>query len=164
MEVATAYAGLKAVLKVGKAKPDLRILDLNLSDVEGFRVMERLSELSDRKFAPVPVIVLTSREDDDAIQRCKDLHAYYVHKIEDTWNDLEPLIFEILRNKQSEPKSEPVAHHASSPRIFLVDDDPARLRSLTQGLQKYPVEIIHASSGHGGIPHRAQEPARSHRH
>ena len=92
MSVETAYDGLKAVLKVGKAKPDLLVLDLNLPDVEGFRVMERLS---DRKFAPVPVIVLTAREDDDAIQRCKDLHAYYVHKSEETWNDLEPLIFEI---------------------------------------------------------------------
>jgi len=77
MRVETAYDGLKAVLKVGKAKPDLLILDLNLPDVEGFRVMERLS---DRKFAPVPVIVLTGRSDDEAIQRCKDLHAYYVHK------------------------------------------------------------------------------------
>jgi len=147
MRVETAYDGLKAVLKVGKARPDLLILDLNLPDVEGFRVMERLS---DRKFLPVPVIVLTARADDAAIQRCKDLHAYYVHKSEETWNDLEPLIFEILRNKRSEPRAEP-AHHASIPRILLVDDDPARLRTLTQGLQKYLVEIIHGSSGVDGF-------------
>lgn len=148
MQVETAYDGLKAVLKVGKTRPDLLILDLNLPDVEGFRVMERLS---DRKFAPVPVIVLTARADDAAIQRCKDLHAYYVHKSEETWNDLEPLIFEILRNERSEPKAEPVAHHTNTPRILLVDDDTARLRSLTQGLQKYPVEIIHGSSGMDGF-------------
>jgi response regulator RpfG family c-di-GMP phosphodiesterase len=95
--------------------------------------------------------VLTARADDAAIQRCKDLHAYYVHKSEETWNDLEPLIFEILRNERSEPKAEPVAHHTNTPRILLVDDDPARLRSLTQGLQKYPVEIIHGSSGMDGF-------------
>jgi len=148
MRVETAYDGLKAVLKVGKTRPDLLILDLNLPDVEGFRVMERLS---DRKFAPVPVIVLTARADDAAIQRCKDLHANYVHKSEETWSDLEPLIFEILRNKRSEPKAEPVAHHTSTPRILLVDDDPARLRTLTQGLLKYPVEIIHGSSGMDGF-------------
>jgi two-component system, cell cycle response regulator len=148
MTVETAYDGLKAVLKVGKAKPDLLILDLNLPDVEGFRVIERLS---DRKFAPVPVIVLTSREDDDAIKRCKDLHAYYVHKSEETWNDLEPLIFEILRSKRSDPRPEPAAHQADTPRVLLVDDDPARLRMLTQGLQKLPVEVIHASSGMEGF-------------
>jgi CheY-like chemotaxis protein len=148
MRVETAYDGLKAVLKVGKAKPDLLILDLNLPDVEGFRVMERLS---DRKFAPVPVIVLTGRSDDEAIQRCKDLHTYYVHKSEDTWNDLEPLIFEILRNKRSDPKGEPVVQQTSNPRILLVDDDPERLRLLTQGLQKYPVEVIRGSNGMEGF-------------
>src|SRR5262249_58980311 len=143
-----AYDGLKAVLKVGKAKPDLLILDLNLPDVEGFRVMERLS---DRKFAPVPVTVLTSRDDDDATKRCKDLHAYYVHKSEETWNDLEPLIFEILRNTRSDARAEPAAHRASTPRVLLVDDEPERLRTLTQGLQKFPVEVIHASSGMEGF-------------
>ncbi len=143
LQVEAAYDGLRAVLKVGKARPDLLILDLNLPDVEGFRVVERLS---DPKFPQVPVIVLTGRSDDASIQRCKDLHVYYVHKSEDTWADLEPLIFEILRNTPAEPKAEP-AHPASTPRILLVDDDPVRLRNLTQGLQKYQVEVIQGSSG-----------------
>jgi DNA-binding response OmpR family regulator len=41
--VEAAYDGIHTVLKVDKLKPDLLILDLCLPDVEGFRVMERLS-------------------------------------------------------------------------------------------------------------------------
>ncbi|HZP09526.1 response regulator [Methyloceanibacter sp.] len=148
LKVETAYDGLKAVLKVGKARPQLLVLDLNLPDVEGFRVMERLA---DPKFPKVPVIVLTSRSDDAAIKRCKDLNAYYVHKDGETWDNLEPLIFELLCAKPAESKPEPPQQPAATPRILLVDDDVERLRTLTQGLQKYPVEVIHASSGMQGF-------------
>ncbi len=145
----TAYDGLRAVLKVAKARPDLLILDLGLPDVEGFRVMERLS---DPKFAPVPVIVLTGRSDDEAITRCKDLHAYYVHKSENTWDDLEPLIFEILKSKPSETDSEaPQSQPTHTPPILLVDDDPVRLRTLTYALHKYHCEVIQGSNGMQGF-------------
>jgi CheY-like chemotaxis protein len=134
-------------LKVGKLKPDLLILDLCLPDVEGCRVMERPS---DPKFAPVPVIVLTGRSDDDAITRCKDLHAYYVHKSDDTWDDLEPLIFEILMSTP-EPRIVAEAQPTTSPRVLLVDDDPVGLRTLTQELQKYHCEVIQGSNGMQGF-------------
>jgi CheY-like chemotaxis protein len=146
LKVEGAYDGIHAVLKVGKVKPDLLILDLGLPDVEGFRVMERLA---DPKVAPVPVIVLTGRADDEAIKRCRDLHAYYVHKSENTWDDLEPLILEILKNKPLEPRPSP-HEQTNTPRVLLVDDDPVRLNTLTQGLQKY-CEIVQSSNGMQGF-------------
>jgi hypothetical protein len=72
------------------------------------------------------VIVLTGPSDDDAITRCKDLHAYYVHKSDDTWDDLEPLIFEILMSTP-EPRIVAEAQPTTSPRVLLVDDDPVGL-------------------------------------
>jgi CheY-like chemotaxis protein len=147
LRVETATDGLRAVLKVGKARPDLLILDLNLPDVEGFRVVERLA---DPKFDPVPVIVLTGRSDDPTKRRCKDLNVYYVHKSEDTWSDLEPLIFEFLVKKPSNPKPEE-SEPAVTPRILLVDDDPQRLRTLVQTLQKYQLHVFQASSGVQGF-------------
>jgi CheY-like chemotaxis protein len=149
LTVETANDGLRAVLKVAKARPDLLILDLGLPDVEGFRVMERLS---DPKFARVPVIVLTGRSDDEAINRCKDLHAYYVHKSDNTWDDLEPLIFEILKVRTSETKGAASQPQSTAlPRILLVDDDPVRLRTLAHALHKYHCEVIHGSSGMQGF-------------
>src|SRR3989304_8922795 len=77
LRVETATDGLRTLLKVTKEKPDLLILDLNLPDVDRFKAVERLS---DPKFPPLPVIVLTGRSDDAAIQRCEELNVFYVHK------------------------------------------------------------------------------------
>src|SRR6476646_5897449 len=68
--VERAEDGLRTLLKVSKEKPDLLVLDLNLPDVDGFKVVERLT---DPKFPPLPVIVLTACSDEIAIQRCKEL-------------------------------------------------------------------------------------------
>ena len=57
LKVEVAGDGLRALLKVSKEDPNLLILDLNLPDVEGFRVCERLK---DPKFRPLPVIILTA--------------------------------------------------------------------------------------------------------
>lgn len=140
LRVETAGDGLRAILKVSRERPDLLILDLNLPDVDGFRVVERLG---DPKFQPVPVIILTGSSDNDSKRRCEDLHVYYVHKNQETWANLEPLICELLRKPAEvvvQPKSE-----AAAPRVLLVDDDPQRLTMLAHGLHKYNVEIIQCS-------------------
>jgi CheY-like chemotaxis protein len=146
LKVETASDGLRAVLKVGKARPDLLILDLNLPDVEGFRVVERLS---DPKFAPVPVIILTGRSDEASKRRCDDLNVFYVHKGTETWEDVEPLIFELLANKPAAPQEE-APQPAAAPLVLVVDNNPAVLTELTQRLQKYQLNVIQASGGTQG--------------
>ncbi len=149
LKVETASDGLRAVLKVGKARPDLLILDLNLPDVEGFRVVERLS---DPKFAPVPVIILTGRSDEASKQRCEDLNVFYVHKSTETWADVEPLIFELLASKPGAPEEEEEEPQlAAAPLVLVVDDNPAVLTELTQRLQKYQLNVIQASGGTQGF-------------
>lgn len=148
--VERAGDGLRTLLKVSKEKPDLLILDLNLPDVDGFKVVERLN---DPKFPPLPVIVLTARSDEAAIQRCKELGVLYVHKSACAWEELEPLIFDVFRDNAAEVNlSKPTdALPASQPTVLLVDDDPVVLKMLTAGMQKYPVRVIHASNGMQGF-------------
>ena len=148
LKVETASDGLRAVLKVGKARPDLLILDLNLPDVEGFRVVERLS---DPKFDPVPVIILTGRSDEESKKRCEDLNAYYVHKSTETWADIEPLIYEVLVGKAAEPSEPLPPEPAAAPLVLVVDDTPAVLAEMTQRLQKYGLNVIQASGGTQGF-------------
>ena len=91
LRVETAGDGLRTLLKVTRDKPDLLILDLTLPDVDGFRVVERLT---DPKFPPLPVIVLTGRSDEAAIRRCDELGVLYVHK--DGWDELEKAIYRVF--------------------------------------------------------------------
>jgi CheY-like chemotaxis protein len=57
----------------GNSKPLLVLLDLNLPDMSGVRILEHL-KASDA-LRRVPVIVLTTTDDEREIQRCYDLGA-----------------------------------------------------------------------------------------
>ncbi|MGH6736895.1 MAG: response regulator [Methyloceanibacter sp.] len=150
LRVETTGDGLRTLLAVAKGKPDLLILDLNLPDVDGFRVVERLT---DTKFPPLPVIVLTGTEDDAAIQRCEDLGVLYVHKDADVWPALLSAIQQIFDQKKvvdNVPDTIRDELPARTPRILLVDDSRTVLKALTSGLEKYELDIVQASSGMQG--------------
>ena len=55
--VLTAMEGKPGIDLVEKESPDIVILDLNLPDITGFEVLERI-----RKFSEVPIIILTVRD------------------------------------------------------------------------------------------------------
>jgi two-component system response regulator EvgA len=56
--VGEAPDGLSAVTAAGELQPDLVLLDINLPDIDGFEVAERLNSEGD-----APAIVLTSSRD-----------------------------------------------------------------------------------------------------
>lgn len=55
-----AMTGREGMKKVREESPDIVILDINLPDMTGFRVLKEI-----RKFSAVPVIILTVRSDDE---------------------------------------------------------------------------------------------------
>ncbi len=63
-------AALDHLMQVGKI-PTLVLLDLNLPDMSGTQILERLKSNGDTKH--VPVIVLTTTDDKAEIQKCYDL-------------------------------------------------------------------------------------------
>lgn len=116
LRVETASDGLRTLLAVTKGKPDLLILDLNLPDADGFRVVERLT---DPKYPPLPVIVLTGRADDASIRRCEDLGVLYVHKGADAWTELQEKIQAVFEQKglsRQRPRS--LVGPSTVPRAF----------------------------------------------
>ncbi|SDF53781.1 response regulator transcription factor [Sporolituus thermophilus] len=61
--VAEAANGAEALIKVEQVKPDIVILDIMMPVLDGFEVCQQI-----RKYSTVPIIMLTSRtEDDDRI-------------------------------------------------------------------------------------------------
>jgi DNA-binding response OmpR family regulator len=63
-------AGLEYLLKNG-TMPTLVLLDLNLPDMSGTQILERLKSGAQTK--TIPVIVLTTTDDKVEIQKCYDL-------------------------------------------------------------------------------------------
>jgi DNA-binding NarL/FixJ family response regulator len=63
--VGEAEDGESAILAVARLHPDLVLLDIQLPDIDGFEVAERLRELEER-----PAVVLTSSRDGEDYARC----------------------------------------------------------------------------------------------
>ena len=66
------------------------ILDVEMPGGNGLAACEMLA--TDKKFANVPLLILTGRKDEETIRRCHSLGATYVHKCPAAWSKLEPLI------------------------------------------------------------------------
>jgi CheY-like chemotaxis protein len=57
----------------GRPRPDLVLLDLNLPRMDGRQVLESIK--SDPELASIPVVVLTTSENEDDVLRSYSLHA-----------------------------------------------------------------------------------------
>ena len=65
--VDTAADGRAALAAIAGEPPDLVLLDLDMPEMDGFEVLEALR--ADPKFRDLPVIVVTGREDVEAVDR-----------------------------------------------------------------------------------------------
>ncbi len=64
--IAFATSGAQALQALGKLRPQLILLDIDMPDMNGFQVIERLSVHPDT--AAIPVIFLTAMHDDSSLQ------------------------------------------------------------------------------------------------
>ena len=79
IEVITAISGEEALNVVDKKRPNLILLDIKMSGIDGIETLRRLKE----KNQQLKVIMVTGRkpEDDDSFQQCRQLGAVnYIHK------------------------------------------------------------------------------------
>ncbi|MBT6691123.1 response regulator [Candidatus Parcubacteria bacterium] len=72
-KVTGAINGVQGLKAAQRDKPDLMLLDLNLPEMDGFEVLERLKADDDTK--DIPVLVLTNYAQKDNIDRCLELGA-----------------------------------------------------------------------------------------
>jgi DNA-binding response OmpR family regulator len=68
--VVSAGTGLRGLEMVDSEKPDLVVLDVNLPDIDGFQVLERI-----RLTSQVPVVMLTVKGKDTDIARGLEMGA-----------------------------------------------------------------------------------------
>ncbi len=98
--VTTAGDGLDALDQLDLSAPDLMLLDLEMPRMDGFEVLDRL-RASDR-WAPLPVIVVTGREDVTAVDRAYRCGAtsFVIKPI--NWRLLSYQIRYVLRSSRGE--------------------------------------------------------------
>lgn len=66
--IAAANSGMVALRYLEKNSPDLILLDINMPEMDGFQVMEKVREME--RFSHVPVIFLTADNDPETETRC----------------------------------------------------------------------------------------------
>jgi CheY-like chemotaxis protein len=151
-DVDTASNGIQALLKAGRFKPDILVIDVNMPEVDGLSVC---AHLLDPDRAPVNVIVITGSRDPETLERCEGFGAHYARKGPNFWNDLESALVEIHPHmaggiRQSSIRT-PAPAVRKRPRVLLVDDDNDINRFLTSRLEKCGLDVQYAPDAQQGF-------------
>jgi len=156
LEVSTIDNGSDAVITIARNPPDLVLLDINMPAGDGLSVCRVLA--SHANLAPIPVIILSGRSDEETIRRCEALGAHYVLKVGEVWDWLRPRICELLEIESdtlvSGVESQSLAQtptESSPPQVLVIDDDLDIGRALKIKLGAYGIEVLHAANGMQGF-------------
>jgi CheY-like chemotaxis protein len=151
-DVDTATNGIQALLKAGRTKPEIVVIDVNMPEVDGLSACEHLLG-PDRP--PVNVIVITGSRAPETLERCEGFGAYYARKGPNFWNDLEAALAEIhplmAGRIQQSSMGELAPQIRRRPRVLLIDDDPDINRFLSSRLEKCGIDIAYASDASQGF-------------
>jgi CheY-like chemotaxis protein len=156
--VSAAGAGTLAMVR--KLQPSAITLDLGLSDIDGFVLLDLLKH--DPETMHVPVHVISGA---DKVARAVDLGASGVTEKPAERADL-ARVFKKLATTISggggpgaldaQARTEKlqlvrVVPELSGAKVLIVDDDIRNIYSLTSVLENYGVEVVHAERGKDGI-------------
>ena len=154
--VSTAGSGTVAMAR--KLQPSAITLDLGLSDIDGYVLLDLLKHDPDTQH--IPIHVITGAEQSAAVV---GMGAQGVTVKPAEQQELARLFRSLLQQAKKKPKRRPAAKKgapARSPRnlpelagtkVLIVDDDIRNIFSLTSVLESYDVEVLHAERGKDGI-------------
>jgi signal transduction histidine kinase/DNA-binding response OmpR family regulator len=157
--VSTAGAGTLTLAR--KLRPSAITLDLGLSDIDGFVLLDLLKH--DPNTAEVPIHIISGA---DNLVADRSLSGYPVTEKPATLERLAAVFADLARRVRQMPPAPlaMTADGASLPgtgmravpelagaKILIVDDDIRNIYSLTSVLENYEVEVLHAERGRDGI-------------
>jgi CheY-like chemotaxis protein len=153
--VSTAGAGTLAMAR--KLQPSAITLDLGLSDIDGFVLLDLLKH--DPETRDMPIHVISGADRSGAVM---GMGAFGVTEKPAERAEL-VRVFTALRKefgkdkparRKSRAKSAPVARplpELAGAKVLIVDDDIRNIFSLTSVLESHDVEVLHAERGKDGI-------------
>jgi len=151
-------AGSGTVAMVRKLRPNAITLDLGLSDIDGFVLLDLLRH--DPDTADIPVHVISGAEQ---AEHALTIGATRVIDKPADRDQLADLFNSIAKSARASKKSKPPARRAgrstqremipeiAGSRILIIDDDIRNIYSLTSVLEVHDVEVLHAERGAEGI-------------
>lgn len=109
-EIYEADNGIDAILSVKEKNPDIIILDVNLPDIDGYKVCDRI-----RKFSMCPIIFLTAKGEDE--EKIKGLEAGGDDYVTKPFN-----IKEVVLRVKSQLKRGNISSEAKKEKIYVFGD------------------------------------------
>ena len=152
--ISTAGAGTLAMAR--KLQPNAITLDLGLSDIDGFVLLDLLKH--DPETSHIPIHVISGADGSDSVV---GMGALGVTEKPAEQQELAELFRDLMQKSKKQPKrrigkTEPAATTRQVPelagaKVLIVDDDIRNIFSLTSVLESYDVEVLHAERGKDGI-------------
>jgi HAMP domain-containing protein/signal transduction histidine kinase/DNA-binding response OmpR family regulator len=154
--ISTAGAGTLAMAR--KLQPDAITLDLGLSDIDGFVLLDLLKH--DPQTAHIPVHVISGAEQVESAMKLGALgitekpaeHGALAEVFAGLAADAtsRKRLKRVISAHDAVPAQREVAELAGA-KVLIVDDDIRNIFSLTSVLESYGVEVMHAERGRDGI-------------
>lgn len=151
-DVVTAINGLQALINVGKHRPDVLVIDVNLPEVDGLSVLAYLADAASR--AP-HVIVITGRAGGTIVEMCHGFDATCIPKGPLFWEEFEAHLAGIypdraIRIGQSAKLSAAIEVR-TRPRVLLVDDDVSVKKMFFHRFDKLGADLLYAADATRGF-------------
>jgi CheY-like chemotaxis protein len=147
-EVETATNGLKALTKAIRRNPDILVIDVHMSEIDGLSVCALLQDIT-RQFPHV--LVMTGRPGKEIVERCQGFNAPCIHKGHNFWNVLETSLAEkypdmAVAIRQSSERSDKIEVR-KRPRVLLVDDDVSVKKMFFHKFGGLGADLLYAVDG-----------------
>ncbi len=158
-----AFTGEEAFRKLNANEYQCVILDLNLPDISGLDLLDKIKEID--RFAELPVIVNTAMElDKAAVSRLMHYANAMVMKTNKSADRLIDEVNLFLHKISSSPAPAPATGQAKpvtgvsnrrdllkGKKVLIVDDDMRNIFALSSALQSYDLKVEIANDGEEAI-------------
>ncbi|TZF84034.1 response regulator [Pedobacter sp. BS3] len=172
-EVIQAFSGEEALQKLqGTGSIDCIILDLNLPDMSGLDLLDKIK--ADKQLAEIPIIINTAMElDEESLARVmQHTHAMVLKNNKSNERLLDEVNLFMHKIKAGTISTNPGKPHTGksgkqvstlekaleNKNVLIVDDDMRNIFALTSVLQEYNLNIEIATNGHEALKKLDEKP------
>ncbi len=166
IEITVATSGEEAIRRLSEASFDCMVLDLTLSDMSGFDVLERMQQLDERQ--RIPVIVHTgqdlSGEDARRLQGYADSIIIKGAKSPERLLNEVTLFLHVVESSLPPEQQQMIRTSLNNEavllgkKVLLVDDDMRNLFALSSILRDKGMTVIEAENGRAAQTQLAEHP------